>query len=293
MIGRLEDLREVLREAQWLMLPQKHALEMEGGRFWFVPENAQAEGFVWTLLDAQGIEAQVVVSEDALTRETVLADADGAELERLQAEEGYHPAWVLELLAMKGMEEDMGLEDYDPARVSVSVRLVPVFWDNMERTDDVWPAMARHKIFSVWQGHGVPSAPDVLGDEDFAIPLPSSTIHTNEMAMTAVNVALRIVYVDGTRGDDEWSGRLRVVAKDAEGPKRSVRGGMKVLQDGGGLVIREGIYAEGLDVCGRDVIVRFDGHVVLKKAVRAPTVFAPEVMPNVFGSTNGVAKVIQ
>ena len=282
-----EDVREVLREAQWLMLPQKGAAEMEGGRHWFVPENAQAEAFVWSLLRGQGIDAHVRVSEDAATRETVFEDVDGAEVERLQAEEGYQPAWVLEWLAPEGVPEGMAPEDYDPSRVSVLLQLVPLFLE-MGAPREGGTVFLKPLDAGLEVAGGEAGGAGGEGvDAGNVVELPLSG-GTNDV-LAAVEPAPRIVYVDAMRGDDGWTGKQRVFSKGSEGPKRSVAAGMAALEEGGGLIIQEGIYAESLDVRGRNVVVYFQGNVVLKQRTRTPVQFVPDAAME----TNNVVKVNQ
>jgi len=276
----MEELRELLREAQWLLLPQKDAAGLDGGWHWFAPENGEAERFLGMLLQEQGFAAQIVLLEDALTRETVLLGADGEELERLRAEEDYHPAWALEVLATEGLEEGMAPEDYDPSRVWLQVWLVPIPLENT----------TLRGMISTPREAGRETPPSTPGEDrespdqetSSAQPAPAFpflflSAATNAAPITIPASALRVVHVDAARGDDGWSGRQRMAANDGEGPKRSVHAGMDALEDGGGtLLVHEGIYTEGLDVRGRDIVARFAGRVVLKKTTPAATVLNKE-----------------
>ncbi len=283
------ELRELLREAQWLMLPQKGAVELDGGRYWFVPENTEAETFIRALRFEDNGEAWVRVLEDGKTGETVLEDVGGVEVERLAVTEDYRRTWVLELLAPEGVGGRMDAGAYDPSRVSLSVKLVPMFGLLDESDAEAGGRAKDIKGFRVATQTDAPLVKDELPAEIGSGVLTNATV----MALSQVAEG-RIVYVDGKAGNDVWSGRHRAFAKNGEGPKRSVRGGMSALQGDGGLVIQEGIYAEGLDVRGRHVIVRFDGDVVLKRTERQQPLIAQDVGEQTANAPTGtVVNVIQ
>ncbi len=81
----------------------------------------------------------------------------------------------------------------------------------------------------------------------------------------------KVVYVDAKQGNDSLSGRAASVKSGHEGPKRSVRSGVAELVEEDVLVIREGHYAEDLNLRDKDVRVRIEGTVVLRDVIDSDT----------------------
>ena len=82
----------------------------------------------------------------------------------------------------------------------------------------------------------------------------------------AIMAAGRIIYVDKKSGKDSFSGKSKAT------PKKTIGGGIAVVQDGDRMVIEEGFYREDLKITGRDIKVRIDGDV---KMVGHPPVSYP------------------
>lgn len=100
----------------------------------------------------------------------------------------------------------------------------------------------------------------------------------------------RIVYVDKIRGDDRLSGRAAKAA-GSHGPKRTVKSGLQATDSGDTLVIREGNYAENLNIAGKTISVRIEGKVNLSgksgrmsSATRLP--IASNSVPRSISATN-------
>ena len=83
--------------------------------------------------------------------------------------------------------------------------------------------------------------------------------------ITMVNVG-RIIYVDKKNGKDSFTGKSKAT------PKKTIEGGMAVVQEGDRMVIKEGFYREDLKIAGRDIKVMIDGDV---KMVGRPAVSYP------------------
>ena len=73
-------------------------------------------------------------------------------------------------------------------------------------------------------------------------------------------VGFRVIYVDGQHGNDAFSGRC-ATAMWNDGPKQTIRAGLGAADGGDTVVIREGQYAESLQIAGKDVRVRVEGRV--------------------------------
>ena len=72
-----------------------------------------------------------------------------------------------------------------------------------------------------------------------------------------------IIYVDQAIGNDEFTGRLSHVAASKKGPKKTVYGGLSIVETNDTIIIRSGDYRENLDIRGKDVKVRISGKVRL------------------------------
>jgi len=72
----------------------------------------------------------------------------------------------------------------------------------------------------------------------------------------------RTVYVSATHGNDAFSGR-RARARLFDGPRKTIRGGMRAVRPGDTLVIQESKYLEDLNIAGKSVSVRISGNVEL------------------------------
>lgn len=73
-----------------------------------------------------------------------------------------------------------------------------------------------------------------------------------------------IVYVDAWTGRDSNTGR-RPQHTAVDGPKATIRAGMKEARDGDQIIIRDGMYGESLDLSHRGNLVRFEGIVHLSE----------------------------
>ena len=88
-------------------------------------------------------------------------------------------------------------------------------------------------------------------------------IGTNGASNVTASVQLaRIIYVDQARGNDGYTGK-RPTRSMGDGPKKTVPAGLEAVEECGVLVIKEGRYQGGLNVAGRDVVVRVEGNVRL------------------------------
>ena len=68
--------------------------------------------------------------------------------------------------------------------------------------------------------------------------------------------------MDRLFGHDGFSGRLSIAVVN-DGPKQTIRAGLAEATSGDTLVIRQGEYAEPLNVAGKGIAVRIEGHVDL------------------------------
>ena len=80
----------------------------------------------------------------------------------------------------------------------------------------------------------------------------------------------KVIYVDKRTGHDDYSGRS-LVAVGEDGPKETIAAGLEACERGGMLVVRPGVYPEGLNAAGRGVTVRLVGRVDLTGRKKAPT----------------------
>ena len=110
-------------------------------------------------------------------------------------------------------------------------------------------------------------------------------IGTNGESNVTASVQLaRVIYVDQTRGNDSYTGK-KPTRSMGDGPKKTISSGAEAVGDEGVLVLREGNYAEALDVRGKDVQVYVDGRVLMmggRTAVEGTS--APE-STEILGST--------
>jgi len=85
---------------------------------------------------------------------------------------------------------------------------------------------------------------------------------TNALPANPVQLpaGFRVIYVDRQQGNDAFSGRC-ATAMWNDGPKQTIRAGIDAADGGDTVVIREGQYAESLQIAGKDVRVRIEGRV--------------------------------
>lgn len=292
-----EGLRELLRQTQRLVLPREEADVYDGGEVFFVPRDGDAvplpPGAAW---------GAVTVFEDALTRETVFLDADGAELGCLAPVPGYDPGWVCRSLCPGGVPGEADAAAYDPSLVALRVTLVPppAAAGGAGRGGGAPSPAARLAAPSSEGARGGPGSA-VSGGE--AVPEKGGAgAGAGEKGGPGTNTVLRgevpsvpgrTVYVDGAAGNDVWGGReARARGDGAGGPKRTVAAGTSALRRGDSLVVAGGAYAESLDVRGRDVSVRFRGGVTLL-AAGAARARGPAARPPVEALTGTVSRAEQ
>lgn len=116
-LTNVEDARGILNVWQWLMLPQERRIWEDAGE-WECAPNGELGELVFG--GAVSNCVSIYAYEDADTRETVLADADGMHLAVLPPLAGYSPFWGCGLVG--GAAESPG--DFDPSRVGVRIGLV-------------------------------------------------------------------------------------------------------------------------------------------------------------------------
>ncbi|MCL1922077.1 MAG: hypothetical protein FWG50_13575, partial [Kiritimatiellaeota bacterium] len=124
-----EDLRGLLREAQWGLLPLGSPVLHDAGDALFLAEDAEGDAFLLALLLSaedwlDGLD--VTVSEDAATRETLFRGPGGEVFWSLPPEEGYDPAWTGRLLHPEQVPERDGLGPFDPSLAGLRVTLWPL-----------------------------------------------------------------------------------------------------------------------------------------------------------------------
>jgi len=250
-----------LYEAQLALLPSEQPVTRDAGSFLPLPGGAMA----WMSSAPPGgfgLGLSIALYEDPSSRDLVLLGPDGATLLNIPPPEGYSPSWVYELLNPDAPPGEAFPPSYDPSLVTLHATLecplASIFldwWnaaivDHVDYTDPIGPteptdpANPTDSVASVNPVEPAdpadPSLPSPTGDED---PPPAG-----------------IIYVDARNGDDTLTGR-------SDGPKRTLRGGMSALDgDTHTLVIREGDYAEPLDLRGHNVRVVIEGHVRLKES---------------------------
>jgi len=273
-----EDLRDALREAQWGLLPLEAAVLYDAGDMLFLPDGGDGDAFLLALLlsteDWEG--AEVTVSEDAGTRETLFHNPDGHLFWTLPPEEDYTPWWAAGLLFPEGMPGWVDPGWYDPSLAGVRVSLWPLAFPDIPDAQD---APAQGEAPFPGQGGGVQGVLPPGEGAQAALPgndPPPPEGRTNALdtaGATLLPAAPRevevraVIYVDAARGDDAWTGRSALSRGGGEGPKRTVAAGMAAAAGGGRrLVIGEGVYPESLDVRGTGVRVTFTGDVALGNA---------------------------
>jgi len=304
-----EDLRDALREAQWGLLPLEAAVLYDAGDMLFLPDGGGGDAFLLALLfsteDWEG--AEVTVSEDPATRETLFLGPGGNLFWVLPPEEGYSPWWALGLLFPEGFPAWAEPGAFDPSLVSVRVAVWPLAFPDIPDPHGGGKGRAG-------QGLGRPDGQDPGGavappDKGTAVALAGdelpATGRTNVLDAAGVTLlsvvpsgGSSVVYVDAARGNDTWTGRSALSRGGGEGPKRTVAAGMVAVREGGSLVVGEGAYPESLDVRGAGVRVTFTGNVALGRAAErrmrhgggaAPGV--PLVIPPANAPTGTVANV--
>jgi hypothetical protein len=112
---------------------------------------------------------------------------------------------------------------------------------------------------------------------------------TNKEPVQVISVG-RVIYVDRRLGDDRCSG-LAMAVVGMDGPKKTISAGLGTAGQGDVLVIKEGHYAEDLNLEGRDLNVRIEGNVDLSGAVRQTPRIPLNVLPEpVDVHTNGLSE---
>ena len=268
-----EDLRDLLRDAQWWLLPQTTSVVYDAGSRFFYPATQESETFLQSLTPTEqpGI-ASVTVYEDARTYETVFLDRSGTRVKVLSPESNYIPFWPLSMLP-NGPQPDTVVSTYDPALVSIYVTLLPLF-PSVDDTTGEDPLLKTSGGKKGPSSRALSPAGDVLSEEKVSASsqsLADESSSTDESSGTnapsssvsGADISSYTVYVDAKSGRDGWSGRQEKTMRGYGGPKKTIKGGRSIAQDGDRLVVREGRYAEGLNVRGTGINVRFKGDVSL------------------------------
>jgi len=291
----LEGLRDILRDAQLSLLPQDSSVTNDIGGLLLLSDGT------WLPADIPVTPEggfYIIFFEDRDTRHVLFLDVDGATLHELPPEAGYSPSWVYEALSSpstgEGVVRSDGVVDseigfppsYDPSLVSLRAALMSPFVElfptpTKGKSPDVEPSSVTEVGDVAEVGDVIPLSPT----ETFFLD-PLSTTNLLEMVKVPIPFDAQpdAVYVDARNGDDSFTGSRAVIASvtakqpsaatssphGEDGPKRTVSGGMSTLGETHNLVIREGDYAETLDVRGRDVRVKIEGTVKLGAPMASP-----------------------
>ena len=266
-----EDLRDLLRDAQWWLLPQTTSVVYDAGSRFFYPATPESKDFLESLtpIEQPGI-ASVTVYEDARTYETVFLDKSGTRVKVLSPESNYIPFWPLSMLP-NGPQPDTDISTYDPALVSIYVTLLPLFppVENAAGEDSLLKTSAGEGLSSRASSPAGELLSESLNSSNQSLAdVSSSTDKSSETnapssSVSVADISSYTVYVDAKSGRDGWSGRREKATRGSGGPKKTIKGGRSIAQNGDRLVIREGRYAEGLNVRGTGINVRFKGDVSL------------------------------
>ncbi len=241
------DLQVLLRYWQQMIVPQQEIVLQDAGVYLFAPDSAGAELFFGALLaDPGNADASVVyVSDDAFSGHTLFADLLGDVVSSLPAD---------------------GLQSADGLTIRVSlVPLWPFFgWGNLAHETDEPTAsnnLSRSKSVIAGAANGVQPEQAETSSQWIEAGLDNdmSDLRNSDAADEDVGT----VYVHQKEGNDSWSGRAAFAKGMLKGPKKSVRGGLNMIQSGDTLIICEGLYAEGLDLQGKNIRVRIRGAVKL------------------------------
>lgn len=274
-----DELKGLLETAQWLLLPQEVPVVYEAGTFYFLPGTREDETFLASLLERETMEeglVPVIVVEDKETRETLFLDAEGNPVDTAPPA-GTAPAWWLEMVREAGQTPGIHSARFDPSHVSISVKLFPLpFVSRQEPTTGVDVVVDPGTDADMPDSEGGQAAtPDGSGAGQEGVPLGTNSVSRMPEVELPVD---RTVHVDVKTGSDSWNGRARRFQKELDGPKQTVGAGLLAVVDGGRMVVHAGRYGEDLDVRGRRVLVRFDGHVDLRRRETPPVlVEAPPV----------------
>lgn len=290
-------LRDELRDAQLSGLPSVEGMShVDAGEFLFdfFPDDPYDMELLLSLASSSGglgFPCAVTLFEDPVSRETVILDAEGAEILRMPPDPGYDPLWAFYLLCPGDAVLDSAA--YDPANVSLTLRLlISPFWQDFPPSG----AAGDHEDGETGDV-GASPGPGMSGDGDAApaapAPVasalsPSPWASVPEMAAVAgqgdgnassngvrmatgrrtAGYSAHTVYVDRMRGCDSWSGRSELPPPDLaspEGPKRTIRAGLSAGGRKENLVIKGGNYSDDIRVRGRPENVLIQGDVQLMK----------------------------
>jgi len=251
-------------------------------------------------------EFYVILFEDPGTRNVLFLGVDGSSLHELPPEEGYSPAWAYEALASPSLaEEDSpaptspssgegvarsdGVVDskktsfppsYDPSLVSLRAALASPFLELFpgRRTGDAPGTIVADVIDVADVGEVADVEASIVTDGDRLQSSSTNLLDMVELPHIFFDAPSDAIYVDARNGSDSFTGRRSSRGADVQGPKRTLGGGMGALGETRNLVIRDGDYAEALDVRGRDVRVKIEGSVRLGAPAASPSrAYAPSV----------------
>ena len=267
-----DDLRDILRDAQFALLPNEEPIVYDLGEFLLFPNGIWLPVNIASIFNLPPFDLCpsycVTIFEDPDTRNVVLLDSDGTLVYEFLVEEDYSPAWVYEMAVIAGETKQPSAEnDFPPSYEPSLITLVATLSDPF----DIIPYLYGDRTSPV-----TPTDPN---QPTQPLDIGRITAGTNDLERgripDAPPLSDGVVYVDAKTGDDTMTGRsaITIARGDAtrrdDGPKRTLSGGMAALDEEGArtLVVREGDYSESLDLSERDVYVKIEGYVRIGEAV--------------------------
>jgi len=311
-----EDLRGLLRQTQWGLLPQDTPVLYDAGGFYFLPADAEARDLLQLLLLEDGT-APVVVAEDAETRETVLLDAAGGCVGRLPPPAGYSSDWAIHALAPDGLPAGEYPAAYDPSRVLLRVTLLPLpplpnaaaskGYSEIDASEgeartpidppsstEEWVAEDMPVSVATAFTAAEPEPPDAMSSDKAILDAAAGNLAATTNLVSNVTVqglAAPTVHVSAMDSGDAWTGRAASPAKGKAGAKRSLQAGLSALAEGGLLVVGPGRHTGDLDIRGRNVRVRFEGCALLMADQDSVPPLPPSLPAPVQHSATGTVSV--
>jgi hypothetical protein len=270
------DLQDDLILVQLVVPPaETNALEYDSGVFLYMPDVVNdfetalfSEGLIFEVDEFGNLVAPVSIFEDFESRDTVYLNSDNEIIFRIPPLYDYNPFWVLQALYPDTTPPDGLLYQYDPSRVIMKAVLLP-FKEDLDSEE-----FGKSFIFAGDQigtnnigGIFLPAGADGSTEHKDSSSISNGGEHIAMTNRATVVIRKKIkknrnIYVDDINGSDQWSGKTKTRNND-NGPKHSIKEGLKAVKSKGRIYIAEGCYADKIDIRGKNVRVKINGNVIL------------------------------
>ncbi|MFO7937634.1 MAG: hypothetical protein R6V06_08525 [Kiritimatiellia bacterium] len=268
-----QDLQEELVLIQLVAPPSETNIEYESGVYLYIPDLADqntvlfTEGLIFKTDESGNFAAPVSIFEDLETHDTVYLNSENEIIFRFPPLYGYNPYWVIEALYPQMESSDLLLDLYHPSRVMMKAVLLPVDQEEFSSLSGKNQVLLKNDIENTNYDSGAVFETEngIPGGESDLVVKNAGGLNSKTNRSTFVSrkkKVIRAIYVDRTYGNDSWNGKAKIRVVD-NGPKKSIKEGLKTVKGGGRVYVAKGMYLENINVRGKNVRVRIDGAVVL------------------------------